>query len=228
MIAHKKSFYGGLGLLLVFTVVLIIMFSPIFKGQNVLEFLDSMYNSISKASAYYIPEVKQKTHKFMGESVSVTLALADENQAQQTAILFNKIERVADVSGSQIKITGDLGRILNNILADANDMFLNKGEKISNKYGYDERQVFLIWHTALKLTEKDLKKQKKFEEAKIVDLVVKKAVESSYNYYGIEPKKVSDHLGIVLFSLLFYVVYTLWYGFAILYTLEGWGLRLEH
>lgn len=228
MIAHKKKFYGGLGLLLVFTIVLIIMFSPIFKGQNVLEFLDSMYNSISKASAYYIPEVKQKTHKFMGKSVSVTLTLADENKAQQAALLFNKLERVAEVSGSQIKITGDLGRILDNILADANDMFLNNGEKISNKYGYDEREVFLIWHNVLKLTEKDFKKQKKFEEAKIVDLVLKKAVESSYNYYGIEPKEISDHLGVVFFSLLFYVLYTLWYGFAILYTLEGWGLRFEH
>jgi hypothetical protein len=28
--------------------------------------------------------------------------------------------------------------------------------------------------------------------------------------------------------LIFYVVYTLWYGFAIMYMFEGWGLQLEH
>jgi len=32
----------------------------------------------------------------------------------------------------------------------------------------------------------------------------------------------------VIFSLVFYVVYTLWYGFGIMYMFEGWGLRLEH
>ncbi|GAI79938.1 unnamed protein product, partial [marine sediment metagenome] len=66
------------------------------------------------------------------------------------------------------------------------------------------------------------------KEAKIVALVVKKAVESSYNYYKIEPQKIADRLGIVIFSLVFYVIYTLWYGFAVMFMFEGWGLSLEH
>jgi hypothetical protein len=73
-----------------------------------------------------------------------------------------------------------------------------------------------------------LKKQKKFEAATVVGLIQKKAVETAYNYYGIEPQKITDRFGIVSFSLIFYVVYTLWYGFAIMYMFEGWGLRLEH
>ena len=71
-------------------------------------------------------------------------------------------------------------------------------------------------------------KQKQFQEAKTVDLVVKKVVEPSYNYYGIEPQKISDRVFIVFFSLVFYVVYTLWYGFAVMYLFEGWGMKLEH
>ena len=59
-------------------------------------------------------------------------------------------------------------------------------------------------------------------------MVVKKAVEPSYNYYKIEPRKIGDLWGIVLFSLVFYVVYTMWYGFAIMFMFEGWGMRLEH
>ena len=73
-----------------------------------------------------------------------------------------------------------------------------------------------------------MKRQKKFEAAKLVDLTQKKAVEAAYNYYGIEAQKISDRFGVVLFSLVFYVVYTLWYGFAILYLFEGCGLRLGH
>jgi hypothetical protein len=76
--------------------------------------------------------------------------------------------------------------------------------------------------------EKGLKRQKKFKEAKVVALVVKKAVESSYNYYKIEPQKITDRWGIVIISLLFYVIYTLWYGFAIMFMFEGWGMKLEH
>jgi hypothetical protein len=84
------------------------------------------------------------------------------------------------------------------------------------------------WWKAFEEMEKDLKRQKKFKEAKIVALVVKKAVESSYNYYKIEPQKIGDRWGIVIVSLLFYVIYTLWYGFAIMFMFEGWGMKLEH
>jgi hypothetical protein len=37
-----------------------------------------------------------------------------------------------------------------------------------------------------------------------------------------------DRLGVVVFSLVFYVIYTLWYGFAIMFIFEGWGMQLEH
>jgi hypothetical protein len=32
----------------------------------------------------------------------------------------------------------------------------------------------------------------------------------------------------VILSLLFYVVYTLWYGVGVLYLFEGLGLKLGH
>ncbi len=107
-------------------------------------------------------------------------------------------------------------------------MYHNKGEKVASKYGYNERRVLYNWWKASKSMDKDLKKQKKFEEAKVISLVIKKAVESSYNYYKIKPEKISDKLGIVIFSLVFYVGYTLWYGFAIMFMFEGWGMKLGH
>jgi hypothetical protein len=107
-------------------------------------------------------------------------------------------------------------------------MYKNEGRKVSEKYGYDERQALYNWWKASKGMDKDLKRQKLFEEAKVVALVTKKAVESSYNYYEIEPQKITDRLGIVIFSLLFYVAYTLWFGFAVMFLFEGWGMRLEH
>ena len=228
MIAHKKEFYGGVGMIAAFVVVLVIIFSPIFNGQNGLEYLDSLYNSISKGSAYYIPAVKAESDKFKGHSISVTLAMADKNQAEQAAKLFRAGEADITMEGAQIKVSGDLGKILENCLADADVMYKNEGRKVSEKYGYDERQALYNWWKAANSMDKDLKKQKLFKEAKVVALVTKKAVESSYNYYGIEPQKITDRLGIVIFSLVFYVIYTMWYGFAVMFLFEGWGMRLEH
>jgi hypothetical protein len=228
MIEKKKEFFGGLALLIGFIVVLVIIFSPVFKGQNGLEYLDALYNSISKGSAYYIPKVKAETEPFAGKSVTTTIEMADKNHTQQTAALFMKGDALVNISGTQLKIEGDLGKILANCLADADRMYMNDGQTISSKYGYNEKQVLFNWWQALKALNKDLTKQKQFKAASAVDMVATKAVETSYNYYRIEPQKISDRALFVFFSLVFYVVYTLWYGFAIMFMFEGWGMKLEH
>ncbi|MBU4184918.1 MAG: hypothetical protein KKC23_01720 [Proteobacteria bacterium] len=228
MIAHKKEFFGGVALMGAFIAVLIAIFMPIFKGQNGLDYLDALYNSISKGSAYYIPKVKEETDTFIGNNVTMALKMADENQAQQAKSLFTQAGATAEISGAQLTVSGDLGNILANCLTDSDSMYNNDGTTVSNKYGYNEKQVLYNWHKALMAADKNLKKQKLFKEAKVVALVIKKVVETSYNYYKIEPQKITDKMGIVIFSLVFYVGYTLWYGFAILFMFEGWGLKLEH
>ena len=106
-------------------------------------------------------------------------------------------------------------------------MYGNDGKTIAIKYGCDGRQIPYNWVKACKKIDKDLKRQKKFEEAKVVTMLKKKAVETSYNYYKIEPQKITNSLGVVIFSLRFYVIYTLWYSFASIYLFEGWGLQFE-
>ena len=228
MIADKKEFFGGLALLIGFAVVLGIIFSPVLKGQNGLEYLDDLYNSISKGSAYYIPKVKKEIGMFAGTTVSATISMADDGQAQQTATLLMKGGALVNVSGSQLKMEGDLAKILLNCLADADTMYINDGKTVAAKYSYNERQVMYNWWHALKALNKDLTNQKQFKAASAVDMVVTKAVETSYNYYQIKPQKISDRGVIVLFSLVFYVIYTLWFGFAIMFMFEGWGMKLEH
>ncbi len=228
MIAHKKEFFGGVVMMGAFIVVLIIIFMPIFGGQNGLNYLDNLYNTISKGSAYYIPKVKQETDEYAGKAVTVTMVMAEEERARQAAQLFMKGGALVNVAGAEVKVSGDLGKILENCLADADLMYHNDGQKLSAKYGYEEKRILLNWWVALHHMEKDLKDQKKFKEAKVVALVVKKAVELGYNYYEVEPQKIGDKFGIVILSLVFYVIYTLWYGFGIMFMFEGWGMRLEH
>jgi len=228
MITHQKKFYTGVVLLSAFTAVLILIFMPIFNGQNGLSFLDSLYNSISKGSAYYIPGLIEENKEYTGRTVNLTLTMADERQAGETRDLFVKSGAQAGRSGNVLNITGDLGAILTNCLKDADLLFANEGEKLRQKYGINERQVLYNWWQAFKEADKSLNREKKFDEAKFIAKVSKKAVECSYNYYQIEPQDISDKYGLVIFSLVFYVVYTLWYGFGIMILLEGIGMQLGH
>ena len=197
-------------------------------GRNGLDYLDNLYNSISKGSAYYIPKLKEDAKAFNGSAVEMSFAMANPAQAQQTAQLFMKSGAMVNASEAKLKVSGDLGKILENCLADSDALYNNDGKGLAAKYGYNERQALYNWWQAFKGVEKDLNNQKKFKEAKAVANISKKAVETSYNYYTIEPQSIMDRLGVVIFSLVFYVIYTLWYGFAILFMFEGWGMKLEH
>ena len=228
MIANVKQFYTGFGLMIGFAIVLILFFLPLYNGKNALDYLDNLYNTISKGSAYYIPKASEEAKKFKDTSVSVNLKMADSKQAEQTSALFKAGGAEVTVSGAELKATGNFEKILQNALVDADAMYKNDGKQVAGKYGYEERSVLYNWWKAFAEMDKDLSKQKKFKEAKAVVLIQKKAIEPSYNYYTIEPQNIGDRWGTVLFSLLFYVIYTLWYGFAILFMFEGWGLRLGH
>ena len=71
-----------------------------------------------------------------------------------------------------------------------------------------------------------LKKQKKFKEAKVIGEVQKRALEPGYNFFGVIPSSVGDYAGLLIFMLVFYVVYTLWYGYGIFEVFEGVGLGM--
>lgn len=228
MTGNRKKFFTGLFMMAGFIVVLIIFFSPVFGGKNGLDYLDNLYNCISKGSAYYIPDVRKQTEKLTGQQIGVQLTMAKKEQAEETAKLFKAAGAEVTVTGAQLGIKGDLGKIFKVALDDADAMYNNDGKKVSTAYGYPEKRVLYTWWKALSEMEKELKKQKKFQEAKYVTILQQKAIEASYNFYGIEPQKIGDRLGLVAFSLVFYVLYTLWYGFAIMYLFEGWGLQLKH
>jgi hypothetical protein len=224
----KKRFAAGLVMMICFAAVLIILFLPLFSGKNGLDYLDNLYNSISKGSAYYIPKVKAESAKFAGQTVDLSLTMDDAAQSGLAAVLFKSAGISVEVNGAQLKAKGDLGRIFAACLQDSDDLFHNRGAALTGRYQKNERLMVYVWWQVLKAMEKDLNRQKKFAQAKMAAAIQSKAVECSYNYYKIEPQNIGDRWGIVLFSLLFYVIYTVWYGFSVMYMFEGGGFKLGH
>jgi hypothetical protein len=214
-------------MLAVFAVLLTLMFTPLFDGKNSLQYLDGLYNSLSKGSAYFIPELQEESLEYIGTSTDVVIDMESEEQAEQTAMLYEEAGAEVVILGVELEMKGDLGQILGTSLDDADAMYYNDAETVTDKYGYDARQVLYNWWVSLEETNKALEDQNTFDDAKFVRSVNEKGIEPAYNYFGIEPDSVSSRIGVVIFSLVFYVIYTIWYGFALMFIVEGLGLKIR-
>lgn len=225
---RKRELVLGVVLLIGFLVVLVGIFSPIFNGHNGMQYMDNLYNSISKGSAYYMPEMEQLAQQLKGEKIEATLNFNNEKQAERVAVLFNANGAEAEANQGAVTVRGDIGDLYTGAMADAEAMYNNNEEAVESRYGYDGRAALYNWWSASKVLDKTLSKQKRFDVAQKITTIKSKALETAYNYYGIEPHDITDEAWIVAGSLIFYVIYTLWYGFAILFMFEGSGFRLEH
>jgi hypothetical protein len=218
----------GIVLLSSFAAVLVAIFLPLFGGDNLLNYLDNLYNSISKGSAYYIPKVLHEVEDHRAKAVSLTLDFKVPEVAERTAVLLEDSGATVSTSGTTVLAEGDLPSILQVCLEDADDAYQGRGEELEARHGVAPTAALHAWWSALGAMERDLNRQKLFADAQLVHTVQTKAVECAYNYYGIEASQISERWGIVLLSLVFYVIYTVWYGYAILYLFEGLGLQLSH
>ncbi|MEW6054910.1 MAG: hypothetical protein AB1552_14195 [Nitrospirota bacterium] len=253
--AGKHKGHLGLGIVLAisFLVVLVLIFSPVFpkapdgSSQNGLEYADRMFNRLAKGSSYFIPKVLQNNEEFMGKMINITIKMDKpddkpgdaEKRAELASKLLIPTGARTEVMGPEIKMEGDLGKILESALQDSDAMFKNNGEQIRAKYADAmslvkeeeqkefEKKMFRQWHTVLAKMDKEFKKEKMVPEAKICSDVMKKAVEAAYNFYGIEAQKVIDHVGMMTTLLVFYVAYTMWWGYAIFFIFEGIGLSMK-
>ena len=226
MARERGRLIAGALLLAGFIVILVGMFLPLLGGQNALRHMDAMFNSIAKGSADYIPYLVEETADWSETAVEVDLELGSEERASDMSRVLTGRGVPCQQSGSSLAVQGQLGSILGGCLEDSGDMFENLGERLQARHGLEGKRVLHDWWMALKEMDKDLNRQRRFAEAKFVTTVNKKAVECAYNFYGVEARRISEYVLEVVLALLFYVVYTVWYGFAIMYLFEGAGLKL--
>jgi hypothetical protein len=229
IVVNKKSFAVGSVLALSFFGVLLLIFSPVFgDGKNGLVYSDDMFNKLSKGSSYFIPKIAKNNDKFKTTEIAVLIKLDKPEQMNPLAKkLLATAGAQAENASPEIKINGNLGAVMSQVLADADDMFKNEGTKVAGRYGSDEKEVMTSWWNILKGMDKELTKQGKIEEAKMVSDVTKKAVEPAFNFYQIDAQKVTEKAGIMSGLLVFYVAYTMWWGFAIFYLFDGVGLTMK-
>jgi len=228
IVKNKTAFAQGAVLAVTFAGVLALIFSPVFgEGRNGLVYADDMFNKLSKGSSYFIPKVTKSNEKFANTAIAVSVKFEKPEQIDGTIKLLATAGIAAKNANPELQLNGNLGALMAKILQDSDDMYKNNGAAVAARYGIDEKEAMASWHVMLKGVDKALKKQGKIEEAKIVSDVMKKAVEPAYNYYKVEAQNVVDKAGIMTGLLVFYVAYTMWWGFAIFFMFDGIGLTMK-
>ena len=192
-----------------------------------MQFSDDLFNKLAKGSSYFIPKLNEQVTKFDGTTVSTTFNIDKAEDVQRVAKIFMAAGAQVGAEGQAVTLNGDLGKILSSVLKDSDAMFKNDSESVAARHGMDGREVLALQWNVLSKMDKELKKQKKIEESNIVNAVLRRAIEPSYNFYGIEAQRVVDKAFTMIFLLVFYVAYTMWWGFAIFYMFEGLGLSMK-
>jgi hypothetical protein len=227
---NSKKIIVGIILLVTFFLVLFAIFMPWFgkgatgQARNGLEFSDDFFNSLAKGSSNFMEDMRRMATPFKGQAFEVELKFKDTDAAKKMELLFTKAGATMEATGSALKVKGDLGQIMFAAIDDSDAMFNNQSDKIKAKYDSDPKGVMRSWWTAFKELGNSLTKQSKFREAKVVSEIMKRSIEPSYNFYGISPELVRNNIPLLTFMLVFYVIYTLWYGFGVFELFEGIGL----
>lgn len=228
LVKDKATFTKGILLLITFFIVLAIMlFSNWFGGVNALKASDRLFNSIAKGSTDYFPGLLKKNKPFNGKEFEVVVKMKDQEMTTKASKILTTNNVQVTPKDSQLSVKGDMGKLLEASLKDSQAMFNNKDSELSSKYGFGGKEALFVWWSFFKQMDKDLKRQKKFKEAKFVEEVVKKGVEVGYNFFGIRAQTARAEAGVLTFSLVFYVIYTLWFGIGVLFIFEGFGLEMK-
>ncbi|WP_165072136.1 hypothetical protein [Desulfovibrio sp. ZJ200] len=234
MLIHEKApFARGSLLLLSFLALFAVLLMPVMRDESGnhltgLQYADNVFNELSKGSSYFIPGVRESLKSVEGKEVQLTVKLKKADLAPLAVMVLQK-SGAADATAADGKVSfrGDLGTLLASATDDANALYHNNAAAVAQKYeGAPALKVAAAWWYLLSPSIKELQKERRISEAQVVDQVVRRAIEPGNNFYSVLPAKVSEHIWLMSGMLIFYVLYTLWYGFAIFELFEGVGLAM--
>jgi hypothetical protein len=210
-----------------FICLLAFILSPSFGGgRNGLQYVDDAFNSLSKGSAYFVPDVAREVAALGDRPIDLTIGARDAAEAAVWAKLLGQAGVAVEARGAEARVSGDLGAIAQAALSDSDALYRNDGGAVGGKYGLDPKAVGYGWWTCLRRLDEALLREGRFEESRVVKSVLLKAVEPAYNYHGVEVRHVGDQVGLVVGMLLFYLLYTVWYGAAIYNLCVAFGLTV--
>lgn len=234
LIRSRNKFIQGILLLGSFILLFWLMLQPIFRVgdgsmQNSLQYADTIFNELAKGSSWFVPEVLEQVRKMPAEKVSLSVRMP-RRELIPVALLELEGAGITDatVENGTVIFSGELRPILEAAVADAASLYQNDGATVGQRYDDQAPQIVCqAWWHLLEPCVRQLQLKGNLEAARVVDEVVKKAIEPGNNFYGVPSASVSENIFMVCAMLAFYVFYAIWYGFAVYRLFEGFGLLGE-
>ena len=240
LIRNKKAFSCGMLLLISFLAVFVVFFLPVFPGQegggktNGLMYADHLFNTLSKGSAnFFDPKMEREDSvdkiatRVQSKTVDIEVPFKDAAQQELAAALLKENNFEVSSTDGGLRMKGELYPLLKTVIADSLLTYENRMDEVGTAHNADGRDVMRAWWQLLSNMIKPLQKADQVTEASVVSTTISKAIEPSYNFYNITPLRVKDNIPLVAGFLIFYVIYTMWYGFAIFELFEGIGLTMK-
>lgn len=230
LIKQKKPFAIGVILLLSFTSIFYFLLKPVFTVDSDkltgLQFADRVFNELSKGSSDFFQLTTATAQNMANREISVSYRLDNITDLEVVKYILAKSGATEiDFENGRLSFEANLGKLLTNAIGTSKLLYENAVEKVSQSYNNLAPLVIARgWWHLLNPCIKELEKQGKVGEAKAVETIVRRAVEPANNFYGIPAKKVSGNVPMLSAFLLFYIIYTIWYGFAIYEIFVGLGL----
>ncbi len=85
--------------------------------------------------------------------------------------------------------------------------------------------MIYYWWVAFDGLTRRFIQENRSSEADFTRFLTARLLEPAYNFAGIETKSIGENIWTVAFFLGFYLLYTLLYGFSILFLFEGVGIQ---
>jgi hypothetical protein len=171
--------------------------------------------------------VAKSVKAFDGKQVNVEVKMKSPEDVKTSMLLLEKVGAKGEAKGDSITVTADLGAMLGKVVADSDILYKDETDKLTAAYGMDGKAAMKGWWTLLNAMIKPLQKVKQIEEANVVNAVNQKAIEPAYNFAGIPAENILTKIPTVAGLLIFYVIYTMWYGYAIFDMFGGMGLSMS-
>ena len=230
-VVNRKNFARGAVLMLSFAAVFTTILMPVFPGAQGrvtgLDYADNLFNRLAKGSSWFVPEITPRVTAMTGKEIEVAVRVKNAAAADAAVKLLTVNGAAADAAEGLVRVKMDLGKLLGAVLADCDALYHDTPEPVRAKYGMDGYAALAHWRETLHPMIKELQKMKRIPEAQVVDTVIRKGIEPAYNFRGIEAGDVKKEFAVMLALLIFYVFYTLWYGFAVFELFTGIGLTMK-
>ncbi len=225
LIVDRRKVILGVSGLAAFAAVFCVIAFPIFGGRSFLGVADDLFNRLTKHSANHIPAAERRAAAFTGVSAAFSIEPAEFAEREKlVAVASVNGLAAAPADGGRVLLRADLSVVAAAMLRDARSAFENRGAEIEQRYGLSGEEVIYCWWTISNGFVPRDGRRASTREARFVAFLSSKVLEPTYNFRGIDARDIRGSALPVALLLAAYVLYTLWYGFSLLFLLEGLGI----